>query len=78
MTGRAVAPVEKAAALFGPDLRRRKGARAIFYKGPAVAEELAEASSVLQRYRLECSVVQSYELPDGLGTRSMLQMVVAA
>ncbi len=76
LTGRAVAPVSTAAALFGPGLGKVKGARAIFYKGPSVAEELAEAAPVLNRYRLRGSVLQSYELPDGLGSRSMLGLSV--
>lgn len=77
LTGRAVTPVEKAAPLFGPGLRQAKGARAIFYKGPSVAEELTAAAPLLKRYRLRCSVLQTYELPDGLGSRSMLEMVAA-
>src|SRR4051794_2254531 len=76
LTGRAVAPVSKAAALFGLGLGRVKGARAIFYKGPSVMDELAQAAPVLDRYRLRRSVLQSYELPDGLGWRSMLEPTV--
>jgi 16S rRNA (guanine527-N7)-methyltransferase len=76
LTGRAVAPVIKAAELFGPELARVKGARAIFYKGPSVMEELAEAAPVLNRNRLRGTVLQSYDLPDGLGSRSMLELRV--
>ena len=39
-------------------------------------DELAEAAPVLDRYRLRGSVLQSYELPEGLGWRSMLELTV--
>jgi len=74
LTGRAVAPVAKAAALFAVGLRQ-KGTRALFYKGPALTDELAEAAPILQRHRLRGSVAGTYELPDQLGSRSILEIV---
>ncbi len=73
LTGRAVAPVAKAAELFGRGLRR-KSARALFYKGPAVVDELGEADPILKRHKLRCTVLESYQLPDQLGQRTMLEM----
>src|SRR2546430_1648656 len=43
VTARAVAPLSRAAALFAPGLRG--GARVLFYKGPDVATEIAEAAA---------------------------------
>jgi 16S rRNA (guanine527-N7)-methyltransferase len=76
VTGRAVAPVSKAAVLFAPELRAKR-TRALFYKGPDLAQELAEAASILKRHKIRCTVLETYNLPDQLGSRSILEMVLA-
>jgi 16S rRNA (guanine527-N7)-methyltransferase len=75
ITGRA-APVLKAAVLFAPELRAKR-TRALFYKGPGLAQELAEAASILKRHKIRCTVLETYNLPDQLGSRSILEMVLA-
>lgn len=74
LTGRAVAPVSKAAALFAIGLRHQR-TRALFYKGPGLPQELAEAAPLLKRHRLRCTVLETYALPDQLGARSILEIV---
>ncbi|MBC7928409.1 MAG: 16S rRNA (guanine(527)-N(7))-methyltransferase RsmG, partial [Bryobacteraceae bacterium] len=72
ITARAVAPVAKAVDLFGPALRQ--GARALLYKGPDVQSELETAAANLRKRRLTASVIKRYELPDDLGSRSILEL----
>ena len=74
LTGRAVAPVSKVATLFAASLRP-KNTRALFYKGPALHDELAEAAPILKRHKLHCAILETYELPDHLGSRSILEVV---
>lgn len=69
---RAVAPIGKAAPLFGPAIVR--GARCLLYKGPDVEEEIAEAKGALDRARLQAAVVERYELPGGCGTRTLVEL----
>jgi 16S rRNA (guanine527-N7)-methyltransferase len=73
LTGRAIAPVSKAAALFAPGLRQ-KNTRALFYKGPGLTHELAEAAPILKRHKLRYTVLDTYQLPDQLGSRSILEI----
>jgi 16S rRNA (guanine527-N7)-methyltransferase len=74
LTGRAVAPLPKAAALFAPGLRQ-KCTRALFYKGPGLTQELADAAPILKRLKLRCTILETYALPDELGSRSILEAV---
>ncbi len=66
ITARAIAPTERILDLFGPALKR--GARLLLFKGPDVESELAEA----RKHRLKAEVLCRYDLPEGLGTRSLL------
>jgi 16S rRNA (guanine527-N7)-methyltransferase len=66
ITARALAPVSKILTLFRPALNN--GSRLLLYKGPDVATEIAEAGK--SRARIE--VVMRYELPDSLGTRTIV------
>jgi 16S rRNA (guanine527-N7)-methyltransferase len=68
LTARAVAPVAKAVTLFGSAVRG--GLRALLYKGPDVDKEL----SGLRPARLQLNIVMRYELPDSMGTRTMVEM----
>ena len=68
ITARAIAPIGRIVEIFRKPLRR--GARLILYKGPDVEGELAEAESHHVSARLLCR----YELPEGLGIRSLLEI----
>lgn len=69
-TARAVVPLERAVVLFGPALRA--GTQALLYKGPDVAAEI-EAAAAPPGCRLR--VVARYELPEALGTRTIVEML---
>ena len=71
ITARAVAPIGKILTFFEKPLRA--GARLLLYKGPDVEAELAEAS----KHRVHADVVWRYELPDRLGTRSLVQITAS-
>ena len=72
VTARAVAPLTRAAALFAPALRG--GARVLLYKGPDAQTEIAEASAETARRQLRLRITERYELPDSLGTRTIVEM----
>jgi 16S rRNA (guanine527-N7)-methyltransferase len=72
VTARAVAPLSRAAALFAPALR--SGARVLFYKGPDAASEIAEAAPETAKRQLRLRIIERYELPDALGTRTIVEM----
>jgi 16S rRNA (guanine527-N7)-methyltransferase len=68
ITARAMAPVGKVLELFGPLLKN--GTRMLLYKGPEVDSEIAEAC----QHRVHAAVLQRYELPEGLGSRTVLEL----
>ena len=68
ITARAVAPMAKLLELFAPAVR--KGARLILYKGPDVEGELVEAG----KYGFEAEVICRYELPEKLGSRTVIEI----
>ncbi len=70
ITARALAPLPKALALFGPALR--KGTRALLYKGPDTEQEIAEAEKDLKKFRIQADVTMRYDLPDSLGIRTVV------
>ena len=72
ITARAVAPIAKAVDLFGAALKN--GVKAILYKGPDVMIEIEAAASVLQKRRLRADIVDSYELPEMFGSRTIVQI----
>jgi 16S rRNA (guanine527-N7)-methyltransferase len=72
VTARAVAPLTRAAALFAPALRG--GARVLLYKGPDAEAEIAAAAAEASRQVLRLRVIERYELPDSLGTRTIVEM----
>jgi 16S rRNA (guanine527-N7)-methyltransferase len=72
ITLRAVAPMPRICALFAPALK--SGARALLYKGPDAQLELFEAAKEIQKHRLRARIVEKYELPDEMGTRTLVQM----
>jgi 16S rRNA (guanine527-N7)-methyltransferase len=70
VTARALAPIPKALDLLGPALK--KGSKALLYKGPDVDQEIASADKELQKFRMSARVVLRYELPDSLGSRTIV------
>lgn len=74
ITGRALAPIARALILFRPALKA--GAKMLLYKGPDAAEEIAEAESEARKIRARMEVVMRYELPDSLGSRTIVQIRV--
>ena len=72
VTARAVAPLNRAASLFAPALRG--GARVLLYKGPDAAAEIAEAAPETAKRQLRLRIIERYELPDALGTRTIVEM----
>jgi 16S rRNA (guanine527-N7)-methyltransferase len=72
LTARAVAPVGRAAPLFARALKQ--GTRALFYKGPDAQAEIDEAKPELQKHQLQARVVFTYDLPDALGSRTVVEI----
>ena len=72
VTARAVAPFNRAAALFAPGLRG--GARVLFYKGPDAEAEIADGAAETAKRQLRLRVIERYELPDAMGTRTIVEM----
>jgi 16S rRNA (guanine527-N7)-methyltransferase len=72
VTARAVAPLQRAVGLFAPALRG--GARVLLYKGPDAEAEIAEAAAEAAKRRVRLRVVERYELPDALGTRTIVEI----
>ena len=72
VTARAMAPLERAIVYFDPAFQA--GARAILYKGPDVEAEMDEASATARKYKVTMRVVERYELPDEMGSRSMVEI----
>ena len=72
VTGRAVAPLQKAVVVFAPALKA--GARVLLYKGPDAESEIAEAATETRRRQITCKVIERYELPDSLGARTVVEL----
>ncbi len=74
ITARAVAPISRALLLFRPALKA--GARLLLYKGPDVEREIEEAAAEARKLRTRIRIAMRYELPDSLGTRSIVEITV--
>ena len=72
IVARAVAPIRRLLDLFRKVLM--DGTSVILYKGPNVDDELAEAARRHYAARLLCA----YELPDGLGSRTVIELKARA
>jgi 16S rRNA (guanine527-N7)-methyltransferase len=72
ITARAVAPTSKLLELFGVAVR--KGASLLLYKGPDIDGDMEEA----RKHKLDAEVICRYELPDALGSRSVVRVRAAA
>jgi 16S rRNA (guanine527-N7)-methyltransferase len=71
IAARALAPLSRALGFFGPALKA--GARALLYKGPGVETEMAEAAAGARKYHVQLSIAMRYDLPDALGSRTIVQ-----
>lgn len=71
ITARAIAPMARILELFLGSLKQ--GARLLLYKGPNVEAELLEA----HKHRMSAQVLCRYELPDGCGARTLLEVRMA-
>lgn len=76
ITARAVAPLERTLKLFGPALRN--GARLLLFKGPDAGDEIAAAAAELRRRGAAAEIVLRYELPEGMGRRTIVEVEVDA
>jgi 16S rRNA (guanine527-N7)-methyltransferase len=72
ITARALAPIPRVLALFRPALKA--GARICLYKGPDAEQEITEAAIEARKIRAQMEVVMRYDLPDSLGTRTIVQI----
>jgi 16S rRNA (guanine527-N7)-methyltransferase len=72
VTARALAPIPRVLALFRPALKT--GTRILLYKGPDVEREIAEAATEARKLRARMEVVMRYDLPDSLGSRTIVQI----
>ena len=72
VTARAVAPLQKAATLFASSVGR--GARVLLYKGPDAEVEMEEAAQESKKRKVQMTILERYELPDGLGTRTIVEI----
>jgi 16S rRNA (guanine527-N7)-methyltransferase len=68
ITARAVAPLGRIVELFNRVLKN--GTRLLLYKGPDVEEELSEA----EKHRAHAEVIFRYDLPEGLGARTVIEV----
>jgi 16S rRNA (guanine527-N7)-methyltransferase len=72
ITARALAPIPRILSLFRPALKA--GTRILLYKGPDAEQEIAEATVEARNLRARMEVVMRYDLPDSLGTRTVVQI----
>jgi 16S rRNA (guanine527-N7)-methyltransferase len=69
-TARAFAPLDKALDFLNPAIKA--GAKALFYKGPDAATEIAAASKALARLKARAQIAMAYDLPDAAGSRTIV------
>ena len=67
---RAVAPMHRLLDVFAKPLRQ--GSRLMLYKGPEVETELNDAN----HHRVSAEIICRYELPNGMGMRTLVQVQV--
>jgi len=74
ITARALAPIPRVLALFRPALKA--GTRMLLYKGPDAEQEIAQAGAEARKLRARMEVVMRYDLPDSLGTRTIVHIFI--
>jgi len=74
ITARALAPIPRALGLFASALKA--GRKIILYKGPDADREIQESAKDAAKLRARLAVVMRYELPDSLGSRTIVQIEI--
>jgi 16S rRNA (guanine527-N7)-methyltransferase len=72
IAARALAPISRALGLFAPALKA--GRKILLYKGPDADQEIAEAAKEVGKLGAKPEVVMRYDLPDAMGTRTIVQI----
>jgi 16S rRNA (guanine527-N7)-methyltransferase len=72
ITARAVSPLAKIAETFEKSLQI--GTPLMLYKGPDAEMEIGAAAALLRRNRLTATVLDRYELPQNMGTRTFVEL----
>lgn len=72
ITARALAPISRALGLFAPALKA--GRKILLYKGPDAGQEIAESAKEAGRLGAELEVAMRYDLPDSMGTRTIVEI----
>jgi 16S rRNA (guanine527-N7)-methyltransferase len=72
IVARAVAPLHRLLEVFAKPLK--EGSRLMLYKGPEIEAELRSANS----QKITAEIVCRYELPDGMGSRTLVQVQKSA
>jgi len=73
VTARAMAPLERAVPWLAPAIRQ--GGKALLYKGPDLAAEIAAAAREMKKAKVQVEEVLRYELPEQMGLRTIAQVV---
>jgi len=74
IAARALAPIPRALVLFAQALKN--GTKVFLYKGPDAEREIAESAREAGKIRARMQIAMRYELPDGLGARTIVQIAV--
>jgi 16S rRNA (guanine527-N7)-methyltransferase len=72
ITARALAPISRTLGLFAPALKA--GRKILLYKGPDAELEIAASAKEASRLRADLEVSMRYDLPDSMGTRTIVQI----
>jgi 16S rRNA (guanine527-N7)-methyltransferase len=72
ITARAMAPISRALGYFTPAMR--VGSRCLLYKGPDAETEIEDAAPEARKRRIALRVIARYDLPESLGTRTIVEM----
>jgi 16S rRNA (guanine527-N7)-methyltransferase len=72
VTLRAVAPLVRAIPLLARAIQA--GTKVLAYKGPDIEQEMAEAAQEAHKRKVRMEIVMRYELPEGAGSRSIVEL----
>ena len=74
ITARALAPISRVLGLFAPALKA--GRKILLYKGPDVDQEIQESMKEADKLQARVAIVMRYDLPDSLGSRTIVQIAL--
>ena len=72
ITARALAPISRVLGLFAKQLNA--GAKILLYKGPDAEREIADSAKEAARLRVGMKIAMRYDLPDAMGSRSIVEI----